>query len=819
MIKKLLSAILLAVTPICALGQLAIGSWTVHKPYYNVRLYQANYAADRFVGHQMIETPDIVYYVSLGNLFSYDKKNQETYTYSSTNKLSDNEVNGLWYNYDKKYLIIAYSTGNIDILYDDGTINNLPDIGDAVMTSGKTIYDVAFDGDIAYVATNFGLVKFNIPGRYVIDSGNYNFAITGVCVFDNHLVVNSGKDRLSYLIGKNERLNSFDKFKSTTWKDGWRSNMYKIDANRMLFRFQDGTPYIMKLKFDNLSSDIGVPINGIPALDCIVPTSDGKWMGCTVDGTKLYEISADGSFTTYNIPETMVGNKSTYWESPKKVWSANAKGVANVDVTTTPATLLSDYATPSKFNIRRVGNFVNAKDGSVYMNQLDLSHTMGFGFSYHESPINRYFNEEFDNVSLSEMNDSRFGPITYYFDALDVCPDPFDENTYYLATLWEGVIRVQRQSDGTWKETSIYNPSNSPLIAVGDFWPGTAVAVDNVGNLWVTPYFESATAGPSNIMMLPASKRKNNTVSKSDWHAIKVNGFMPSFDTRILVCKSANNANLVMFMDSAWPTNVVVYDNNGTESTSDDKYNMISSFVDQDGKTFDTRRLFDMKEDNNGKIWFATYSGLLELSNPRNALSQNVTFNRLKVPRNDGSGLADYLLDAVEVYSIAVDGANNKWLGTKTGGLYYVSGTGDQVLDQFTMDNSPILSNTVYAVGCVPGSNRVLVSTDYGVMEYSSTTAPAEESFDNVYAYPNPVRPEYTGWITIKGLMDNSQVKIADAYGNVFYNGVSEGGMIIWDGCNRDGKRVSSGVYYVYASQSGEGMSTQGAVTKILVIN
>jgi hypothetical protein len=101
--------------------------------------------------------------------------------------------------------------------------------------------------------------------------------------------------------------------------------------------------------------------------------------------------------------------------------------------------------------------------------------------------------------------------------------------------------------------------------------------------------------------------------------------------------------------------------------------------------------------------------------------------------------------------------------------------------------------------------------------QYNSSSAPAADDYSDVYAYPNPVRPDYTGWIVVKGLMDNSLVKIADAAGNVFFQGVSEGGMITWDGCDSRGQRVKTGVYYVFASQNATG-SASGAVTKILVV-
>jgi flagellar hook assembly protein FlgD len=124
----------------------------------------------------------------------------------------------------------------------------------------------------------------------------------------------------------------------------------------------------------------------------------------------------------------------------------------------------------------------------------------------------------------------------------------------------------------------------------------------------------------------------------------------------------------------------------------------------------------------------------------------------------------------------------------------------------------------VASVFCDKLSNTVYFGTAQGLVSYSGTAMAASEDYSDVYAYPNPVKPDYTGWITIKGLMDNSLVKITDAMGNLVYETKSEGGMVVWDGCNSTGSRVSTGVYYVFASQNESG-TTSGAVTKILVVN
>ena len=199
--------------------------------------------------------------------------------------------------------------------------------------------------------------------------------------------------------------------------------------------------------------------------------------------------------------------------------------------------------------------------------------------------------------------------------------------------------------------------------------------------------------------------------------------------------------------------------------------------------------------------------------------SSTITVNHLKVPRNDGTGLADYLLDGMQVNCIAVDNSNRKWIATDSG-VYYVSEDGNQILDHFTSDNSILPSNVVYAAACDPTSNSVYFGTASGVVEYNSTSSPGSDNYDNVVAYPNPVRPDYTGWITIKGLMEDSLVKIADAHGNVFHQGRSNGGMYVWDGCNSEGRRVKTGVYYVFASHSsGDGGGSDAVVTKIMVVN
>ncbi|MCC8177396.1 MAG: hypothetical protein LIO91_13365 [Bacteroidales bacterium] len=405
------------------------------------------------------------------------------------------------------------------------------------------------------------------------------------------------------------------------------------------------------------------------------------------------------------------------------------------------------------------------------------------------------------------------GNTTDIWDVYDMTEDPEDPDIYYVSNRWDGIYKIGKNADGEWESLINYSVDNSNFKVVSNWGvPVDAVAFDKNNNLWAI----LCQSGSNNLHMLPAEKRKLSTVSASDWVTINIANMNVDNDGCLLMCK---HSNFIFITDSSWYGRLLAYDHKGTTDTSDDEYYLWGDFLDQDGKTFTNNYLYCVAEDNDGKIWIGTYSGVFEISNPSDALNPNAAFTRIKVPRNDGSGYADYLCDSQAVTSIAVDGANRKWVGTETSGLYLVSPSGDEILENFTSDNSDLPDNLIYSIACSPYNNSVWISTKYGLAEYSSDSTPAADNFNDVYAYPNPVRPGYTGWIVIKGLMDGSRVKIADAAGNVFLDTTSTGGMVAWDGCNASGQRVRTGVYYVYASVSGEGVSTEGAVTKILVVN
>lgn len=280
----------------------------------------------------------------------------------------------------------------------------------------------------------------------------------------------------------------------------------------------------------------------------------------------------------------------------------------------------------------------------------------------------------------------------------------------------------------------------------------------------------------------------------------------------VSLLQSRNNKNIMWFANNYYTENrLYAYD-----FVNDKLVGHGPNFTNEDGTVITPVMVYALAEDLDGNVWIASSNGPFYISSA-DAIAGNDAFIQHKVPRNDGTNLADYLLSDVKTRCIAVDGANRKWMGTENG-VFLISSDCNTLLQHFTTENSPLPSNTVYDICIDNNSNIVYFATERGLCSYASdATQPSEEmTKDNVYAYPNPVTPEYTGKITIVGLSFNADVKIVTSNGALVNQGRSTGGSYQWDGRDLKGKRVASGVYMVQAAtETGD----KGVVCRIAVVN
>lgn len=536
----------------------------------------------------------------------------------------------------------------------------------------------------------------------------------------------------------------------------------------------------------------------------------------------LFIYGADEEREVISLPRADAATVGlSYAGNMSRIWLCDAAGVRMMDYSD-PAngSLVHDNIKGSDLTVSQIHAMQIGSSGNIYIS--NRSEHLSFGVdppSPKQSRVNILQNGMFTDISgvdveIQNSNSGSYTPSAPHFVTwnFSMCEDPAEENAYYIGTFFEGLYRIK---DG--KQTHKYYNDNSPITSIVNGYACVALQplIDRNGNLWVYKSADKSEETVNRIFVLPASKRLSDSQSISDWKGYAIaDQTQDNRDALGLVCRQSD---CVIFAMGRYSNKLVVFDTMGTPEIGDDLQTVITNYVDQDGKNMDFSHILALCEDARGRIWVGTDDGVFEIPDITGAKSRSVAVNHIKVPRNDGTNLADYLLANQTVSSISCDSSNRKWISTIGSGVYLVSENGDQIIEHHTSDNS-ILPNTVYAVACDPNSNKVYFGTGVGLAEYSSTSSPGRADYDDVYAYPNPVRPDYTGWITVTGLMENSLVKIADSAGNVFHQGRSDGGMFTWDGCNSAGERVKTGVYYVFASQNGDG-GASACVTKIMVVN
>lgn len=812
---------LLAILPLHA--QLATGSWKQYPVFGEFT--------------DLIDTGRGLWYVTGGCLYHYDKEADETHFYEGGKELSDFTVKFVRYYPEKDLLAVAYNNANIDMILSDGTRVNMPDIKDAIVNIEKGINDIAFDGDEMFVATAFGLVIYDLNRMEVKESGIYNRDISTVMVTPHHIILTPSAhvEWVYQLMGieRGRPINNYDNFKNL-------GSYYNLI--RMSVPLNEEHTQFATVRHNRVSSigfnDDGTVTHNTDEIDTSLKISR---LTRSADGTVRF-ITDDGKIGHYvdnytvkidvTLPEQFKGNIMATSKGLSSVWLADENGLGHYNVSDGgDITVLSDKSVPSDaITFNEVCNMFPSNDQTqFYIANLGLTqhHPIGSnGYTNKKLHLNLINNSRIKNIDptgatantspiISSIN--KYGP--YIFSPTQIAEDPDIPDRLFIGSGYEGVYVVDSQDvilkiDG----------NNSPIKKYYDYlWGVTGVTIDNDNNLWVGT---NAEAGNVSIMILPAKKRQQQNLKNltaDDWIVPEYGQYLKSRDIKLLHCKKSNT---IFGIDSEINRGFLAINHNGTPGDpSKHIYSSVYPTIDQDGKTFAPVLWTCMVEDKRGHVWMGTSSGVISITNPSKACDSDFHINRIKVPRNDGSGLADYLLESDQIVAIAVDNSNRKWIGTANSGLYLVSENGDEIIATFTTANSPIPSNTITALYADPLSNSIFIGTLAGLYEYSSTSGPAKPDYSDVYAYPNPVTPDYSGWITITGLMENSLVKIMDSSMRLVYQTTSEGGTAMWDGCNIGGGRVRSGVYYVLASsQSGDASSASSSATgdvvaKILVVN
>ena len=383
--------------------------------------------------------------------------------------------------------------------------------------------------------------------------------------------------------------------------------------------------------------------------------------------------------------------------------------------------------------------------------------------------------------------------------------DPLDENRLFVSSR-NGLYEFKNG-----QFTTHYNHKNSPIEIFDkiheEYELVTGLKFDNEGNLWIL----NSQAPTQAIIKLD---RQGNWSSHYQADLMKLNdaGFLNK-SLAMLEKMILDSKNRLWFVNDHWNLPSLYCYNPTT-----DKLDSYTKIINQDGTSYAIEEVHCVAEDKDGNVWAGTNLGAFYLD-PTQFGSSEPVFTQVKVPRNDGTNYADYLLNGLDISSIKIDAAGRKWFGTYGNGVYLISADNMTQIHHFTANNSKLFSDYIEDIAINEKTGEVFFSTSEGLCSYMSDATTAFDTMDkdHVYAYPNPVRPDFTGLITIVGLSNNADIKILTANGALVAEGRSNGGTFTWDGRDQtSGQRVASGVYMVMAATA-EGK--KGTVCKIAIVN
>ena len=769
MIKRILALyLLLSVFSLksTAFSSNGIDDWRLYPSYHNATYCQV--AGDK------------VYILASGALYSYNRSDSEVRLYDKINTLSDIDITHIAYCKEIKALVIVYSNANIDILYDDEEIYNLSDFKNKLL-SQKKINNISIQGATAYLSTEFGAVEIDLENLEFNNTYNTGFNTKYTYLFKDRLYTATDSG-LYYCQTSNNMLDksNWEKAHPTVVKtlaelDG---KLYCIASDG---KFMEVIPETNTLK----------TIDGNDNYSYLYREGDSF---IAVSASRIVRIDSKGTNKICNFKEKynfILKDNDTFW-------CCNGYGGVVESAVEDNAIVAKTHPLLPDSPIRNFCEFMQfTSDEKLLVAGGNLNY---FDITFYDGTLMEY---DYVNDSWNNLPEDTVKKVTglRYVNMCSIDEDPTEPGHYFASSFGYGIYEFREG-----KFVNHYSIHNSPIETVvpsnNRYVRVPMVKFDNEGNLWCI------NTGVKDIVKI---LKKDGTWISLHYKPIEYLPTMvePMIDSRGWLWITSLQGEPGIFCTKL----------NGTPfDTSDDESKVwLNKFTNQDGTSYDIYQVYALTEDHNGKMWVGTNTGLFVIDNPQKFFNDGI-FKQIKVPRNDGTGLADYLLSGTYIKSIKVDGANRKWVGTNDNGIYLISADGLETIHHFTTENSPLPSDCIESIAINGKSGEVFIGTDKGMASYMSDATRAEEKLDenNVYAYPNPVKADYSGVISIVGLTAGCNVKIVDAAGFLMNEGTSQGGKYNWNGRNRRGEKVASGVYYVltYDSNGDEGVATKILITR-----
>lgn len=746
------------------------GDWRIYAAYHDAQ--------------KVVSLHNRVYVLSDGGLYSYDPEDTSVDTYTKANALSDHNIYDIEACESTGELVIIYTNGNIDLLNANGDAFSMPDLK-LKSLSDKTLNNVLIDGTTLYISTNSGVVLVNLSNHTFGNFYSFGHKINDIALDANNMYAATAD---GVYVGKL----SDNLLDSNNWK--LLSNLVALD-----FITFSGSIYATSknelLKVTNNSSFSTSSIASAKPSGCYICNGALFYL---VNGT-LYSIDASGSTQNYGSQSInyLSYSQSTYWAA------CGESGLIGYTLGGNSFTLKTASVIPNSPH----------RNFSYQMKMIDNKRLLMTGGAFNYPEVQRAGSVmKYEGNTWSYLDEAgpkeALGNNDWYINVTDVVQDRNDSSHHFVSAACSGLFEFK-----SGKLTKNYSYNNSPLTTIiptsrrpGYYVRITGLAFDSQNNLWMCN---------NECDTIVRIRRADG--SWTSYYIPEIAGY-PTFDHVVFDKRGWAWVNSRRSTLAGHQAGVIIVNTNEKPGNpSGFSYKFITTIKNQDGATYTPTLFSCMTEDVDGYMWVGCSSGIFVTYTPANVFNTDFYFTQVKVPRNDGSNLADYLLSEVPIKCITIDGGNRKWIGTSGSGVFLVSADGLETIEHFTTENSPLISDDIYDIQINGETGEVFIATDAGLVSFfgDATDPAASLEKNNVLVYPNPVRPEYTGNISITGLAYDTNVKIVNAAGKLVNEGTSVGGEYTWNGRLSNGKKCTSGVYYVLAADS-EGK--KGVVTKFLMV-
>ena len=706
-------------------------------------------------------------------LFLYNPNLNSTETITTVDGLSGDNFSAL-VEYDNT-IIAGFENGmvtKIDINTKKIDLDNSIERNISVNGDKKQINQLYVHQNLVYLATGFGIVELNpttveFGDTYYFGSLGARIRVNQVAVFEDYIYAATPQGVYRTLLNNPNKLefSSWEQHAVGNWMALWMqdSMLYgaRDEANAVSF-FQLLDSITEKKRFSGKAKHIAPHENGI-----VITTSNRVY-----DVNKAFE-------TTQTIADIDGVKPNTFtfgMYANNELWI----GTSSEGLIRYAASEEDKFISPegplrnSIFDIESLANelWISHGDYSLFYNPWPLEK---YGLSH-------YYNERWDNIS----NKSLFDVETF----VRVVAHPTDLGKLYACSYHRGIVPIE---DNT--PIELWNQTNSGLESLTFDGPNVSIRVrdaivDDGGNLWSITGF--------------VQKGLKKRTSSGQW---------TSYDLSEVVSDYTNESgysNMELFEDKfiffgGVKSGLIGVDI--TQSPPQMKHLMGGKF----GLPSDDVRSIRLDKDN--RLWVGTRDGIAVLYAP-NQFFEPESELRAVVVEDDGN--LRELLSGQFITDIEVDGNNQKWVSTATSGVFLLSPNGTEILQHFTKENSPLPTSSVKTIGIDNATGKVYLGTLTGMVVFQGDAYAESEKLSEVSVFPNPVRPNYTGNMVVRGLQQDARVKITDIAGNLVYETTSEGGSISWDFRSFSGQRVRSGVYLIFVS-SKDGLDS--AVKKVMIVN